>query len=129
MGRKEVIDAFKDRAVRFLREAISDLDKGWYDFAIFHAEQSLQLALKAMLLESKGSYPLTHDLDELINSVKDIRPELFELRNNNKDLIQLLKLSYTGSRYFPVTYDKDVSIKLINLVKQFLEVMGLWQKE
>ncbi|ADB86747.1 hypothetical protein LD85_1062 [Saccharolobus islandicus L.D.8.5] len=54
MGRKDIVDLFKDRAVRFLREAISDLDKGWYDFAVFHAEQSLQLALKAILLENKG---------------------------------------------------------------------------
>ncbi|QXJ32170.1 HEPN domain-containing protein [Saccharolobus shibatae] len=129
MGRKDIVDLFKDRAVRFLREAISDMDKGWYDFAVFHAEQSLQLALKTVLLENKGNYPFTHDLDELINSAKDIKPELLELKNNNKELITLLKLSYIGSRYFPSSYDKDITLKLINLVKEFLKVIELWQKE
>jgi len=28
MRRKEIVDIFKDRAVRFLREAMSDIDKG-----------------------------------------------------------------------------------------------------
>jgi hypothetical protein len=73
------------------------------------------------------SYPFTHD--ELINSERDIKSEIFDLYSHNKDLIELLKLSYTGSGYFPVSYDKDVVIKVVNLVKQFLEVLGLWQKE
>ncbi|ADB86746.1 hypothetical protein LD85_1061 [Saccharolobus islandicus L.D.8.5] len=40
-----------------------------------------------------------------------------------------MKLSYIGSRYFPSSYDKDITLKLINLVKEFLKVIGLWQKE
>ncbi|WP_080513567.1 HEPN domain-containing protein [Saccharolobus islandicus] len=92
-------------------------------------EQSLQLALKATLLENKGNYPFTHEIDELISSLKNMKPELVELENKNKELIALLKLSYTGSRYFPSSYDKDTANKLISLVKQFLEVIDLWQKE
>jgi HEPN domain-containing protein len=40
MRRKEIVDIFKDRAVRFLKEAMYDIDKSWYDFAVFYAEQS-----------------------------------------------------------------------------------------
>ena len=123
--KKELVDAFKDRALRFFEEAVSDLDKGWYDFAVFHLEQSLQLALKAALLEKKGSYPFTHDIDELINSLADTR--LVELRDRNKELVTLLKVAYTGSRYFPNYYDREIAVKLAELVKECLKVLGVWR--
>ncbi|BDC17852.1 HEPN domain-containing protein [Acidianus sp. HS-5] len=111
MSKKEVVDAFKSRSLRFFEEAVSDVEKGWYDFTLFHLEQSLQLALKAVILENKGSYPFTHDIDELINCLG--KTEVMELRDKNKDVITLLKLAYTGSRYFPTAYDKEIAVKLL----------------
>ena len=124
--KKDLVDAFKDRALRFFEEAVADVNRGWYDFASFHLEQSLQLALKAVLLEKKGSYPFTHDIDELIDSLDDTR--LKDLRDRNRDLVTLLKIAYTGSRYFPNYYDREVAVKLIELVKEFLKVLGFMER-
>lgn len=126
MGSKEIIDAFKNKAVRFLQEAERDVGSGWYDFALFHAEQALQLALKALLLEREGRYPFTHDLDELIISMASTHfPELRELKTSYVSEIQLLITAYTASRCTPQSYNRDVAIHIIGVVKEFFKVIGI----
>lgn len=90
MGSKEIIDAFKDKALRFLQEAERNISSGWYDFALSHAEEALQLGLKALLLEREGKYPFTHDLYELISMTSSYFPELRKLMTSYASEIQLL---------------------------------------
>lgn len=125
MGRKDVIDAFKDKAVRFLEEAERDVNSGWYDFAIFHTEQALQLGLKAVITNYSGKYPFTHNLRELISLASEYFPELKELRNRYHLEIDFLINAYTGSRYTSGPYSEASAKHLIEVVKEFLKVIGL----
>jgi HEPN domain-containing protein len=46
----------KRNALDFLAEAEIDIKNGKYNLAMFHLEQSLQLALKYTLFQFKGSF-------------------------------------------------------------------------
>jgi HEPN domain-containing protein len=73
----------KRNSLDFLAEAEIDIKNEKYNLAIFHPEQSLQLALKYILFQFKGSFEKTHDvlrlLDEVIELSKNVN--LRKIRN------------------------------------------------
>ncbi len=126
MGKRELIESFKNRSLRFIYEAEDDLNKGWYDFAVFHAEQSLQLALKALIAEKEGSYPLTHDLRKLIDILNKYH-DLSFIQERYSAEIDLLIQSYISSRYLPIDFNEGIAKKLILFVKEVLKRLGIWK--
>lgn len=125
MGSKEIIDKFKDRANRFLKSAEFNLNLKWYDFAVFNAEQALQLALKAIILENAGNYPFTHDLRELISLASKYIPDLKTLMAKYSLEIDFLIHAYIESRYMSESYSEEVAKHLVEVVKEFLKVMRI----
>lgn len=47
-----------------------------YDMACFHAQQTVEKCLKALLASADEEYPLRHDLGELLEHVKTRFPDL-----------------------------------------------------
>jgi len=59
-----------EKAEVFLREARRHLAEGVYWLACFEAHQASELYLKALLTSLTGLHPYTHDLGELLDSLK-----------------------------------------------------------
>jgi len=47
-----------------------------YDMSCFHAQQTVEKCLKALLASADQEYPLSHDLAELLEHVKSRFPDL-----------------------------------------------------
>jgi len=60
------------RAREFLETAKYQMNIGFHSLAAFSLEQSLQLFLKAKLLENGMDYPRTHSVRMLIQVLSDI---------------------------------------------------------
>jgi HEPN domain-containing protein len=117
----------KRNALDFLAEAEIDIKNGKYNLAMFHLEQSLQLALKYTLFQFKGSFEKTHDvlrlLDEVIELSKNVN--LRKIRNEEATTLVVIRESYITSRYFPYSVDKSVVEKAYNVVKVILNELRL----
>lgn len=72
---------------------MGDIKNGKYNLAIFYPEQALQLALKYILFQYKGSFEKTHDiirlLDEVIELTKD--ENLRKIRNEEAATLEVIK--------------------------------------
>lgn len=99
---KEEIHIYIKRAFVFLKDAEFDFANGEFDIAMFHIEQACQLILKAKLLEIKGYFPKTHDIEKLLTEIysetKDKR--IKKLIEKRKKVIRDLVRAYITSRYF-----------------------------
>ncbi|BDB99669.1 HEPN domain-containing protein [Saccharolobus caldissimus] len=117
----------KRNALDFFAEAEIDIKNGKYNLAIFHLEQALQLALKYVLFQFKGSFEKTHDvirlLDEVIQLAKN--ENLRKIRNEEASTLEVIRESYITSRYFPYSVDKIVVEKAYNVVKVILNELRL----
>lgn len=67
-----------ERAKRFLVDAEDDIKKEFYDLAMFHLEQSLQLLLKYILATEVGYFSKTHSLSSLKEEVRHVNREIAE---------------------------------------------------
>lgn len=87
--RKEVKNWW-DQAKRDLETAQSNFENNHLDAAAFFCQQSVEKALKALLIKKKGEFPKIHDLvalsrisecsEEIINKCKKISPYYTETR-------------------------------------------------
>jgi len=59
------------RAAKFREYAHEDLRSGRYDSAAFFAQQSVELALKALLIKLTGARPQTHATGDLLRFVEE----------------------------------------------------------
>ncbi|MEM1611060.1 MAG: HEPN domain-containing protein [Sulfolobales archaeon] len=57
-----------ERSRRFYETAIMQIDRGFYDLAVFSFEQSLQIFLKACLLKLGVDYLRTHSVRSFCGS-------------------------------------------------------------
>jgi len=62
----------KRNALDFFAEAELDIKNGKFNLARFHLEQALQLALKYVLFQLKGSFEKTHDILRLLDEVIEL---------------------------------------------------------
>lgn len=86
---KEIENWFR-QAKYDLKKAKDNLEAGHKDGAAFFAQQSVEKALKALLIKDKGSFPRMHDVvalsrmadapDEIIEKCKVITPYYTETR-------------------------------------------------
>ncbi len=109
------------KAMEFLEEARDDLVKGRYWLACFHAQQSVELYLKGVLVEKSGSYPFTHSLVELLESLESLGariPDEIYL------MAESLEKHYTRARY-PSTglsvYNERVAGRCIDYAEKIIE--------
>ena len=84
MTRREEYEYLLERSRRFYETAAMQIERGFYDLAVFSLEQSLQLHLKAQLLRLGVDYPRTHSVRRLLElihrvtgheEVRDLHPD------------------------------------------------------
>lgn len=88
------------RSQEFYESAMMQFDKGFYGLAAFSLEQSLQLLLKAKLLECGAGYPRVHGVRRLLSILSEIiegegRDALMEVLRRYS-----LELAVSGFVYF-----------------------------
>jgi HEPN domain-containing protein len=112
----------KRNALDFFAEAELDIKNGKFNLARFHLEQALQLALKYVLFQLKGSFEKTRDILRLLDEVIELtgNNNLMTIRNNDATPLEVIRESYITSRYFPYTVDKLVAEKAYQLTKVIL---------
>ena len=114
-----------EKANFLLRDAERHLEEGVYWIVCFEAQQAAELYLKGLHLALTGLHPYTHDLVELLDSLKDLElvpPEDLYL------YADALTPHYTMSRYpgrKPVTYNRGLAERCIKYAKEIIK----WVKE
>jgi HEPN domain-containing protein len=94
----------------------------------FASQQSVELALKGILVRYKGSYPLTHDLGELLNLIGKefsitILPEILKE-------CDFLTPHYTQAKYSTITnYNSRKAENCINSAERILSWLSSFFKE
>jgi len=77
MMSKEKVDLFFERAENFLKAANERFSDEDWDLTCFLAEQSVQLYLKAIILEQTGDFPKSH-------SIKGLFGILYKLNDDDR---------------------------------------------
>ena len=65
-----------DKADVFIREAERHFSEGIYWLTCFEAQQAVELYLKAFIVGLAGAHPYTHDIVELLETLKDLDIEV-----------------------------------------------------
>jgi len=111
------------RAKHFLNVSEYDVSAGRYDIALFHLEQSVQLALKAYLLKAFGDFPKIHSLKDLIdlsenNCLKKLAEDLWYI-------IDILEDAYIGARYLIRRYSEKEYRESLKFVQEVFKCIGI----
>jgi len=111
------------RAKHFLNVSEYDVSAGRYDIALFHLEQSVQLALKAYLLKVFGDFPKIHSLKDLIdlsenNCLKKLAEDLWYI-------IDILEDAYIGARYLIRRYGEKEYRESLKFVQEVFKCIGI----
>ncbi len=125
--RREEIEKLLDRSKKFKDAAEFHFSRGDYDLAAFNIEQSLQLFLKAKLLEKGAESPKTHTLRRLFLLLGEIlrNPGEFKKFADEKALeFASLEDAYITARYFPRDFEKEEARKLLDFAKEVEEQVG-----
>ncbi len=128
----------KKRALRFLEEAERDLSEGYYDLASFHAEQALQLFIKALLARMGISERRTHEIRELLAELfmslqaigrHELAEKIMEFVRNRRASLAALEEAYYEARYKPYPYTKEEAEELVEVAKEGIKVLSEIEKE
>ncbi|OYT38455.1 MAG: DNA-binding protein [Desulfurococcales archaeon ex4484_58] len=116
------------KAEGFLEEAHDDLERGRYWLVCFHMQQAVELYLKGFLVKTIGSYPFTHSLVELLESIENLD---YSVPEEIYTYAEALEKHYTRARYPGVgltIYNKRVAErcifygeKIIEFIKEILK--------
>jgi len=111
----------------WLRQAEEDYDNAKYNFhggkyplTTFLCQQTVEKALKALLIKKTGKFPKIHDLVRL--------GKLVELPQNLIDNVKELTLAYIYARYPDVKQESDLKEKAFNFLKTSEQILK-WTKE
>lgn len=119
---KDEVELFLKRAKNFLDGANERFQKGDWDLTCFMAEQSVQLLMKAVILEKGGEVPKTQSIRNLFGLLYHMTKEE-KLKYDRKALI-FLESAYLNSRYFNFTYEKEdaeEALKIVSEVKKIVQ--------
>jgi len=123
------VNSLLERSRRFYESALFQIEKGFYDLAMFSFKQSLQLFLKAALLSLGVDYPRTHSIRRLLELVHELTgdEDVKELWVEHSVELALLEDAYITSRYVPrdfrveeVTRVRGVVDRVIRVVRETL---------
>ncbi len=129
MIKRDEVNSLLERSRRFYESALFQIEKGFYDLAMFSFKQSLQLFLKAALLSLGVDYPRTHSIRRLLELVHELTgdEDVKELWVEHSVELALLEDAYITSRYVPrdfrveeVTRVRGVVDRVIRVVRETL---------
>ncbi|QOJ79301.1 HEPN domain-containing protein [Infirmifilum lucidum] len=118
--RSWVVYARRDRV-----EAHNAVERGSWSEACFHAQQSCEKLLKALLIK-EGVFMPVHDLGRLAEEASSRVVELVELVES----LGKLTVHYYASRYpdaatrFSITYDEGVARMCVEVMDELWRVLG-----
>jgi len=118
---KEEVELFLRRARNFLEGAKERFEKNDWDLTCFMAEQSVQLFLKATILEKGGEFPRTHSLRQLFSILSNLI-EKSELKYDRRSLL-FLESAYLNSRYINFSYNEEDAEEILKIVEEVLELV------
>jgi len=118
---KDEVELFLNRAKNFLDGAKERFQKGDWDLTCFMAEQSVQLLMKAVILEKGGEVPKTHSIRKLFGLLYHITKEE-KLKYDRKALI-FLESAYLNSRYFSFSYEKEDAEEALKIVAEVNKIV------
>jgi len=124
-----------ERAREALRLAEFSLEEEMYRWTAFHAEQAVQLGIKAALAFLTGEYPRTHDPSKLLGVLADVTGDdrVGKLAKGLRDELKMLSDAYTAARYraeFPYDSDEDArrfieaAERVLSTLRELLEEHG-----
>jgi len=124
--RLEEYEYLLERSRRFLATAELQIDKGFYDLALFSLEQALQLYLKAVVLRLGVDYPRTHSVRKLLELVYKLTgsDEVEKFFSNYAIELGVLEDAYITSRYIPREYTREEAKRLLGVVREVIEVVN-----
>ncbi|MGB9717753.1 MAG: HEPN domain-containing protein [Thermoproteota archaeon] len=125
--RREEVEKLLDRSKKFRDAAEFHFSRGDYDLAAFNVEQSLQLFLKAKLLQKGVEFPKTHTLRRLFLLLGEIlrKQDEFKKFGDEKALeFASLEDAYITARYFPRDFEKEEARKLLDFAREVEELVG-----
>ncbi len=108
------------KAEEFLEEAKDDLGRGRFWLACFHAQQAVELFLKGVLISRVGTYPFTHSLVELLETLEGLGLKVPE---EMYTLAESLERHYTRARYPGVgltVYNDRVAKRCLNYAERII---------
>lgn len=116
------------RSQEFYESAMMQFNRGFYGLAAFSLEQSLQLLLKAKLLECGAGYPRVHGVRKLLKLLSEI------IEGDGKDVLEevlrkyslelaLLEDIYITARYVPKEFTADDVRRLKKVVDEVMEAV------
>ncbi|MBS7247995.1 MAG: HEPN domain-containing protein [Candidatus Jordarchaeales archaeon] len=125
MVKREEVERLRERSREALEVARGALKAGKHSIAVFLADISLQLYLKAVLLGKAGSYPGTHSLRELLGYLAAHvgRSELKEFVRVNRVRLSALEDAYITSRYGSKVFYAEDAEDAVKLVEEVIEVV------
>jgi len=104
--------------MNFLEAAKERFKKEDYNLTCFLAEQSIQLYLKAYILEITGeNLPRTHSLRKLLSLIQNLTGKKF---NYDRNALLMLENAYYIARYFDFDYEKEDAELALNIVKDVI---------
>ena len=117
------------RSKEFYETALMQIDKGFLGLAALSLEQSLQLFLKAKLLENGLDYPRTHSIRRLLELLAEVigmplSQRINQLIDKYSLELALLEDAYITSRYIPRDFRKDDVLKLKKAVEEVMTVVS-----
>ncbi len=126
MARARLAENLWTRAEAFLEEATEARNP---DLAAFFAEQAIQLALKAFIIQLGGIPPRSHSARELMGRAALLLAEagwgeeaqaLQELARRERDLLIMAEEAYTLSRYGEEPMGWDEAEKIVGLAERII---------
>ena len=113
-----------EKAGFLLRDAERHLEEGVFWFACFEAQQAVELYLKALHLALTGFHPYTHDLVELLDSLKVLGLKPPEELYTYADALTLhyTMVLYPGGKQ--VTYSRGLAERCIRYARGIINWVG-----
>lgn len=129
MSRNEEYQYLLRRSKEFYETALMQIDKGFLGLAALSLEQSLQLFLKAKLLENGLDYPRTHSIRRLLELLAEVigmplSQRINQLIDKYSLELALLEDAYITSRYIPRDFRRDDVLKLKKAVEEVMTVVS-----
>ena len=125
MSNVKIPEEWLEKADFLIRDAERHFEEGVYWIVCFESQQSVELYLKGLLVGATGLHPYTHDLSELLDSLKGIGlnppEELYVLGD-------ALTPHYTLARYpgrKPIKYSKETAKRCLEYARRIIK----WVKE
>ncbi len=123
---KEEVRLYIERAEKFRKNAEFNFKNGDYDLAMLHIEQSMQLLIKAKLLDLKGYFERTHSLRKLLSEIMEIEG-VRDFLIKYKTVLRNLERAYITSRYYFEEFFKEEVEEAFEALKEVKET--LWRDQ